>query len=218
MYKKYQIFISSTYEDLKEERDAVLNGILIIRQFPVGMEYFGASSRDQWDIIKRTIDETDYFILIIGFKYGTEISDGKYKGISYTEREYRYAKEKGIPILAFIEKSHDGISEEKRETDSHRMIKLDDFKADVMTHRMVDFWQSPGDLRTKVIASLHKEFEDIERPGWIRNGPTRRVDDENQENTWYASDMIRQNELWYFQQEDYRIYDRFLLASVSGGC
>ena len=42
MEKKYQIFISSTYEDLKEERDKVQRAILSMYQFPVGMEMFSA--------------------------------------------------------------------------------------------------------------------------------------------------------------------------------
>lgn len=167
--KKYQIFISSTYEDLKEEREAVRDGILSIRQFPVGMETFGASSRNQWDVIKDTIDESDYYVLIVGHKYGSEITEGEFKGISYTEREYRYAKEKEIPILAFIKKD-DNVQESEKESDPHRLAKLADFKSDVMDHRTVAFWSSKYDLKPTVISSLHQEFDVNKRPGWIRGG------------------------------------------------
>ena len=47
MKKKYQIFISSTYEDLKEERSFVRDAILTIRHFPVMMEQFTAGDNSQ---------------------------------------------------------------------------------------------------------------------------------------------------------------------------
>ena len=102
MEKKYQIFISSTYTDLIEERKKVRDTILNMLHFPVGMEVFGAADEEQWEIIKDTIDSSDYYVLIIARRYGTIISEGPDAGISYTEKEYRYAKEKGIPILAFL--------------------------------------------------------------------------------------------------------------------
>ena len=68
--KKFQIFISSTYEDLIEERRAVQDAILSMYHFPVGMELFGATSDDQWKVIQDTIDSSDYYVLIIAHRYG----------------------------------------------------------------------------------------------------------------------------------------------------
>lgn len=39
MEKKYQVFVSSTYEDLQEERKKVMEALLQMNCFPVGMEY-----------------------------------------------------------------------------------------------------------------------------------------------------------------------------------
>ena len=64
--KKYQFFISSTYEDLKEERNKAIQAILTMNQFPSGMEMFSAADDDQWKIIKEAIDSSDFYILIIG--------------------------------------------------------------------------------------------------------------------------------------------------------
>lgn len=71
MEKKYQIFISSTYEDLKEERRIVQDTILSMYQFPIGMEMFSAADEKQWEIIQETIDSSDYYVLIMGFRYGS---------------------------------------------------------------------------------------------------------------------------------------------------
>jgi hypothetical protein len=102
MEKKYQIFISFTYTDLIVERAKVRDAILSLYQFPVGMELFGAANEEQWEIIEETIDSSDFYVLIIARRYGTVIKEGADKGISYTEKEFRYALEKKIPILAFI--------------------------------------------------------------------------------------------------------------------
>ena len=96
--KKYQIFISSTYEDLKEERDIVMKTILSMYHIPIGMELFSAGDDDQWGIIKDTIEDSDYYILILGHLYGSETKEG----ISYTEKKYDYAMDEEIPILTFI--------------------------------------------------------------------------------------------------------------------
>ena len=110
MEKKYQIFISSTYVDLKDVREKVRDAILSIYHFPVGMELFGAADEEQWEIIQETIDSSDYYVLIIGQRYGSIISSGSDAGISYTEKEFRYARQKGIPILAFIIKDNVDIT------------------------------------------------------------------------------------------------------------
>jgi uncharacterized protein DUF4062 len=59
MLSKYQVFISSTYEDLKDERDRVIKAILEMSHIPVGMEMFNAADESQWNIIKRRIEESD---------------------------------------------------------------------------------------------------------------------------------------------------------------
>ena len=75
MEKKYQIFISSTYTDLIEARTKVRDAILSMYHFPVGMELFGAANEEQWQIISETIDSSDYYVLIVGQRYGSVISE-----------------------------------------------------------------------------------------------------------------------------------------------
>lgn len=55
MKKKYQIFISSTYTDLEDERQAVCNAILKMHQIPAGMEQFNAGDSKQWEIMEDAI-------------------------------------------------------------------------------------------------------------------------------------------------------------------
>ncbi len=167
---KYQIFISSTYVDLKEARRKVQDAILSIKHFPVGMEYFGAANEDQWSHIKEEIDNSDYYILILGRRYGSVISEGEDKGLSYTEKEYRYAVKRGIPVLAFLLSDSAVVDARYTETEKDKIEALEKFKASVSGGRLVDFWENEFDLAYKVTFALHNEIIKDKRPGWVRQG------------------------------------------------
>ncbi len=169
MEKKYQVFISSTYEDLKEERKKVQDTILSMNQFPVGMEIFSASDVEQWEIIKESIDNSDYYVLIMGFCYGSIINDGEDAGISYTQKEYKYAVSQGIPVLAFlVDEEKVAVTQEKMEQDINKREKLQKFKNEVAAKRMVKWWTSAEELAKEVSLALTKEINRGKRPGWIR--------------------------------------------------
>ncbi|GGB69203.1 DUF4062 domain-containing protein [Deinococcus soli (ex Cha et al. 2016)] len=168
MDKRYQVFISSTYEDLKHERDAVIKAVLEMGHFPVGMEMFNAADEEQWVTIQREIDRSDYYLLIVAHRYGSTIAaEG---GISYTEKEFDYAVSTGVPRIGFV--IDKGVSWETTFVDQGRQKKrLDQFKTKVKG-RPVDFWKSRDDLATKVVLSLGKLIANTTRPGWQRGGGT----------------------------------------------
>jgi hypothetical protein len=92
MDKRYQVFISSTYADLKAERQDVIQTVIEANCIPAGMELFPAADEAQLAFIKRVIDDCDYYLLIIGGRYGSVDESG----ISYTEQEYDYAVSHGL--------------------------------------------------------------------------------------------------------------------------
>src|SRR5258708_30985148 len=98
MDKRYQVFVSSTYGDLRDERQEVMQALLELDCIPAGMELFPAADEDQWSLIKRVIDDCDYYLVIVGGRYGTVDAEG----ISYTEKEYDYAVAQNIPVLGFV--------------------------------------------------------------------------------------------------------------------
>ena len=97
--KKLQVFVSSTYTDLKEERQAAVEAILKSGHIPAGMELFTAGNQSQLDTIKRWIDQSDVYMLILGGRYGSIEPN---TGLSYTELEYDYAASKDIPHFAVV--------------------------------------------------------------------------------------------------------------------
>ncbi len=164
MDKKYQVFVSSTFEDLQSERKAVMEVLLQMNCFPVGMEYFNASDESQWDVIKNLIDECDYYVLIVGGRYGTiEKNSGK----SYTQKEYEYAVSVGVPTIAFLHKDISSLPKGKTESDPAVEKKLNDFIGIVKT-RLCKFWVTGDDLASQVVLSLNNLIKTKPRVGWMK--------------------------------------------------
>lgn len=164
MDKRYQVFVSSTYADLKEERQQVLQTLMEMDCIPSGMEMFPATDEEQWEFIKKIIDDCDYYLLVIGGRYGSLSDDG----ISYTEKEYQYAVEKGIKVIAFIHESPEELSVSKTDIDPKLMEKLKAFRQNVSTGRLVKFWKQANELPGLVALSLTKTIKMYPAIGWVR--------------------------------------------------
>lgn len=63
---------------------------------------FATDNEEQWVTIKECIDCSDYYILIVGNRYGTIIDSGEYEDLSYTEKEFQYALSQNVPVFAFV--------------------------------------------------------------------------------------------------------------------
>lgn len=164
MDKRYQVFISSTFADLEEERKSVMEAIVELDCFPAGMEMFPASNMEQFEYIKSVINDSDYYIIIVAGRYGSIADDG----ISYTEKEFDYAREQGIPILAFVKKDISSLPFNKSEQESDNRKKLDKFRAKVIDGRLAKFWDTSENLKYELHSSLAREMKINPRIGWIR--------------------------------------------------
>lgn len=164
MSKRYQVFVSSTYADLKDERSKVLQTIMELDCIPAGMELFPAIDNEQFEFIKKIIDDCDYYILIIGGRYGSLSSDG----LSYTEKEFDYALERNIKVIAFLHENPDNIPLGKSEKTEDLRIKLNLFKDKVSANRLVKFWNNAEELPGLVALSLSKTIKTYPATGWIR--------------------------------------------------
>ena len=163
--KKYQVFISSTYIDLIEERRKVMDALLMADCIPAGMEAFVATDDEQFNVIKKVIDLCDYYILVIGRRYG---SINPSTNQSYTEMEYEYAKSKGIPVLVFAIDTTITLPSNKIETDTNRIEKLTQFREKALNNRLASIWIDSGDLAGKVAIAIMQAKREIKRPGWQR--------------------------------------------------
>lgn len=164
MDKRYQVFVSSTYADLKDERREVIQALMDMDCIPAGMELFPAADAQQWEFIKKVIDDCDYYLLIIGNRYGSLTADG----ISYTEKEYDYAISSGQPVLAFVHSKPDSLPVEKSDIAPELRARLDAFRNKVTTGRLVKMWEDPKALPGLVALSLQKTIKTQPRTGWVR--------------------------------------------------
>lgn len=163
MEKKYQIFISSTYDDLKDEREQAIKAVLEMGHIPVGMEMFSAADEEQWQLIAKQIEETDYYVVVVGHRYGSETNEG----ISYTEKEYDYAVSNGVPILGFVIDDEAPWPKTRIDTNQKKKRKLEAFKSKVKG-KLVNFWSNKEDLHGKISISLIKAMNTNPRIGWAK--------------------------------------------------
>ena len=91
---------------------------------PAGMELFPAADDSAWQLIKDVIDASDYYILIIGGRYGSldEV------GIGYTEKEYEYAVATKKPVIPLLHENPESLPRDKTETDEAAWKKLKAFR------------------------------------------------------------------------------------------
>lgn len=159
--RRYQVFVSSTYEDLKEERRHVIQALLETKCIPAGMELFPAASTQQWNLIKRVIDESDYYVIIVAGRYGSIGPEGK----SYTEMEFDYAIDSGKPVIGFY---HENISDlpglklEKLDNGREALVKF----TEKVKSQVCRPWRSPDSLGSAIKSAILHEMEFNLQPGW----------------------------------------------------
>jgi hypothetical protein len=163
MERRYQVFVSSTYDDLREERQQVIQALLESDCIPAGMELFPAADEEQWSFIKRVIDECDYYLVIVAGRYGSTDREGT----SYTEKEYDYAVERGKPVIGFYHANPGAIPSAKCEDDPQKKSRLDAFREKIKT-RLCKPWSSAEDLSGKVSRSIAQLKKSRPAEGWVR--------------------------------------------------
>ena len=170
--RKFSVFISSTYEDLKNERQALMGVALENNFIPVGMEQFHAAPTSQWNVITKMIDECDFYLLVIGGRYGSIDEEA---GISYTEKEYNYAKAKGLPVLVLIKEpsaiteSEQDIGDEKYDKYT-KMKMLEKFRNRVKNDgNTIDFFTDINSLKYKASPTFSNAINYVDDyAGWVR--------------------------------------------------
>lgn len=152
-----------------------MQALLELDCIPAGMELFPAADAGQWSLIKKVIDDSDYYILIVGGRYGSTTSDG----ISYTQKEYEYAESTGKPIIGFVHKNPDDIALGKSELNEDNRSKLNEFR-ELVQQRVIKYWVSPTELGSVVSRSLIQLIKSRPSSGWVRADKVPDVDATNE--------------------------------------
>ena len=215
MKKKLQIFVSSTYTDLIEERQAAVEAILKSGNIPAGMELFTAGDKSQLDTITRWIDDSDIYFLILGGRYG---SIEPTTGNSYSEVEYDYAKSNNKPLFAvvisdeYLEKKVKNKGKSVIETENSAKYK--DFKEKVLSN-ISEFFDSPKDIKLAIHETLADFKERYEFVGWIPGNAEKIIDSLSKENESLRNELAilknnkvqskSKNEIEKYEEDDFEL-------------
>lgn len=164
MDRKYSVFLSSTYEDLKEVREKVMLRLFMNGYMVNTMESFGARSGRSWEVIQESIKDSDLFVVIVAGRYGS-IVEGE--DISFTEKEYNYAVARGIPVLAFIRNTDKILAQSYDDGESRS--RLNNFIDRIRKNRLAVRWNDSEDLQVSITDSLRNEIQNTEGiNGWVK--------------------------------------------------
>lgn len=194
--KRYQVFVSSTYIDLQEERSVLTQALPTLGCLPCGLEVnpVGAAA---WTAIKKLIDESDYYVLLLGSRYGTLSPSG----VSYTHMEYVYAATKQKPILVLMHESPDTRPAQFQEKTPEGRRQLNDFR-NLLQKGFVARWSDNRNLDTAVRQYLPQLIKSRPTGGWVRSTAlsspeqSREIDMLKQR----ISEMEQEREQWLTQQ------------------
>ena len=192
MNKKLQVFVSSTYTDLIEERQAAVEAILDAGHIPAGMELFKAGNESQLKTIYKWIDESDVYMLILGGRYGSvESKSGK----SYTQLEYEYALSKNIPVFSvvinnsYLTQKINSMGYDKV-TEQDNPDKYKSFKEFVIS-KIIREVSDSKDIQIAIHSTLNEFINEYDLTGWIRNSKENDTNQLLKDNT----NLLKENNL-----------------------
>jgi hypothetical protein len=179
--RKLQVFVSSTYTDMCDERQAAVEAILEAGHIPAGMELFAANNETQWNTIKKWIDDSSVFLLVLGGRYGTI---DKKSGQSYIEMEFQYARDSKREVFALVMSNKYLEAKEKKFLNEVARVdqisklaevrhpeKLTKFRESVRTGRIAPECKSLDELKHRIVLSLGEISKKKSLAAWIPDTP-----------------------------------------------
>jgi hypothetical protein len=160
MARKYHVFISSTTDDLKNERHALNRLVWELGHIPVCLDTFDISNEEDQRMIKRIIGECDYFLSLAASHYGPQ-SDG----VAGTEIEYTPAAKEGIPVIGLLISEKARWKKSKQDADPALISSMEEFKRRLQAHPHI-LWNNVVDLKQKAREVLTQEMFLNPRNGW----------------------------------------------------
>ncbi len=166
--RKLQVFVSSTYSDLSEERQAAVEAILKSGNIPAGMELFKSGNISQLKTIKEWIDESDVYLLILGGRYGSIENKSK---LSYTHLEYNYAVKKKIPYFSLVI-TEDALEQRVKKFGTNvievsNRDKYNIFRKQVLKN-ISSFYGDGKDIQIAILDTLHDFEKRYKFQGWVQ--------------------------------------------------
>jgi len=168
--KKIKVFVSSTYEDMKEERDCAFQALMKNGCIIGGMELFTGDNIEKFEVIKKDIEDSDIFLLIMGGRYGTICPE---TGKSFIHMEYDYAKKLDIPV-GVVAISNDYLAQKKESSYANHGNSYDEgsekynWFLNIVSSRMITYYSGINELILGILTTISRMKETYKFDGWIR--------------------------------------------------
>lgn len=196
MGKQHKIYISSTYTDLKDYRDAVYRNLRRLGHDVISMEDYVASHKRPTQKCLEDVERCDIYIGIVAWRYGYIPKEGAETKTSITELEYKKAVEKNKKILIFM--LDQDVAWSPSFMDSHNKegkngLLIAQFRQKLISEHMISFFRDKESLATQVMQSIYvlDQSGDQDLPNlswdWERSGL---ADDIHDLINWYHSGVV----------------------------
>jgi Domain of unknown function (DUF4062)/AAA ATPase domain len=161
------IYLSSTYEDLKEHRRVVFDALRKSGYQVIAMEDYVATDQRPVDECLKDVSEADVYVGIFAFRYGyvPPVGHNNPNGLSITELEFRQAEKLKKPCLTFVVNQStpwppifmdSQTAEDKGE-------RINTFRQYLLTEKLASSFSSPHELATLVLAAVAKHQDAIKK-------------------------------------------------------
>lgn len=166
MSASFTIFVCSTYSDLSQEREGVLDAIRRLKLQHDSMEFFGARAEQPIESCLQEVRASDVLVVIVGHRYGSIVPK---LGISYSEAEYSEGFTLKKPCLVYMRDENVPILPKHMERDPEKLKLLERWKDTLQARHTVATFQDGNLLAVQVAADLARTIRDLEEAARARS-------------------------------------------------
>jgi ppGpp synthetase/RelA/SpoT-type nucleotidyltranferase len=151
MARNKRCFLSSTFADLQEERQAARDAIDRAGYRPVFMESFTTDTVKPAQFVSQLVNTSGVFVLVLGSRLGSkERTSGKY----FVELEYEAAITTAIPVHILLSSDSRLVPESLKPPSASEHARISKFRKHLETTHTVRYWKSALELQHEVFVSL----------------------------------------------------------------
>ena len=165
MNSQLTVFVCSTFSDLSEERESVLDAIRRLQLQHDSMEFFGARTGQPIETCLAEVRRSNILVVVVGHRYG---SIAPKMDISYSEAEYREGYRLKKPCLVYMRGDDVPVPPRLMERDPEKFRLLDTWKRNLHTRHTVASFEARNDLAVQVAADLSRTISDLEEAARTR--------------------------------------------------
>jgi len=155
------VFVCSTFADLAQERESVLQAIARLKLQHDSMEYFGARSGQPLETCLNEVGRSNLIVVIVGHRYGSLAHN---LGISFTQAEYDEAQRLRKPCLVYMRNEDVPVLPKFVESDPAKLQLLQAWKGVLTSRHTVAGFRGAADLAMRVATDISRTLDELVEP------------------------------------------------------